>query len=213
MEIIDWIKQGLEKPGKTQTGLATALGRSPSAVTDLLRGKRQIKVQEVEVMAHYLEEAVPSAERKSTAPVMGKIGAGAEIDVGVEQVPPEGYYDIETVVPLPDDVIAFEVVGDSMYPRYDEGDVIICFRKGVPVDQIPDGEEAAVLAGDGRRFLKRVRKTPERGLFNLESHNAKPIFSVTLDWASDVLLTIRADKWRKTSSDDRRHIVKSVKKK
>ena len=33
---VDWIREGLKEKRKTRSGLAKALGRSPSAVTDLL---------------------------------------------------------------------------------------------------------------------------------------------------------------------------------
>lgn len=49
--------------------------------------------------ASYIEVAKPSS--LSIITVMGRIGAGAEIDAGVEQVPPEGYYDIEARLMLP----------------------------------------------------------------------------------------------------------------
>jgi antitoxin component HigA of HigAB toxin-antitoxin module len=57
---LDWILQGLEKPGKTRSGLAAALGKAPSAVTDLLQGKRQLKASEIKTVASYLEVAAPS---------------------------------------------------------------------------------------------------------------------------------------------------------
>lgn len=151
-----------------------------------------------------------TAGRKSTLTIMGRIGAGAEIDAGVEQVPEEGLYDIEATIPLPDGAIGFEVVGESMWPRYDPGDVIVCLRDGVPLQELLDGDEAAVRLDDGRRFLKRVLKTPQRGVFNLESHNAAPIRGVVLDWAADVLATIRASKWRRITDADRRRLARKV---
>ncbi|MBV8664780.1 MAG: hypothetical protein JO107_16980, partial [Hyphomicrobiales bacterium] len=38
---VDWIRDALRETGKTRSGLAKALGRSPSAVTDLLNGSRR----------------------------------------------------------------------------------------------------------------------------------------------------------------------------
>lgn len=135
---------------------------------------------------------------------MGKIGAGAEIDAGVEQTPPGGYYDISTIIPLPSGAIGFEVVGDSMWPRYDEGDVIVCLKDGTPIPDIPDGEEAAVRLKDGRRFLKRLLRSVPEGTFDLASHNAPLIRSVHVDWASEVLLTIRKAKWKRLGDRQRK---------
>lgn len=49
-----WIANGLSKPGKTQKGLADALGISAPAVSNMLRGKRRVRVDEVPKIAAYL---------------------------------------------------------------------------------------------------------------------------------------------------------------
>lgn len=139
-----------------------------------------------------------------TAEVMGLIGAGAEIMPEMEQVPPEGLYPIDADVPLPEGAIGFQVEGDSMWPRYDDGDVVICRQDGVAPENIPDGEEAAVRTEDGHRYLKRLVRTPTPGLYTLESHNAPPIRNVRIAWASDIWTVVRASKWRKITPKPRR---------
>jgi transcriptional regulator with XRE-family HTH domain len=57
---LDWIVNGLKKPGKTQRGIAKALGRDPAAVTRLLAGERQLKAAEIAKIASYLGEAPPN---------------------------------------------------------------------------------------------------------------------------------------------------------
>jgi phage repressor protein C with HTH and peptisase S24 domain len=57
---LDWIRNGLAKPGKTQRGLATALGVDPSAISRLLGGDRQLRAAELPVVAAYLESQIPS---------------------------------------------------------------------------------------------------------------------------------------------------------
>ena len=51
---VDWIRAALEETGKTRSGLARALGRSPSAVTDLLNGRRRLRADEIAIAAAYL---------------------------------------------------------------------------------------------------------------------------------------------------------------
>ena len=46
---VDWIRKALVETGKTRSGLAKALGRSPSAVTDLLNGSRRLRAEEIAV--------------------------------------------------------------------------------------------------------------------------------------------------------------------
>ena len=46
---VDWIRKALVETGKTRSGLAKALGRSPSAVTDLLNGSRRLRAEEIAI--------------------------------------------------------------------------------------------------------------------------------------------------------------------
>ena len=57
----DWIRDGLAKPGKTQRGLANALGLDPSAVSRLLTGGRQLRAAEIPMVAAYLDSSAPRA--------------------------------------------------------------------------------------------------------------------------------------------------------
>ena len=51
---VEWIREGLKEKRKTRSGLAKALGRSPSAVTDLLNGSRRLRAEEIATVAEYL---------------------------------------------------------------------------------------------------------------------------------------------------------------
>jgi len=59
MDEIEWIREGLKKPGKTKSGLAQALGRAPSAVSALLKGERVLKAREIPKIEQYLEVKAP----------------------------------------------------------------------------------------------------------------------------------------------------------
>lgn len=56
---IDWIREGLKRPGKTQVGIANALGIAHPQITQMLKGKRRIKVDEISKIATYLELPAP----------------------------------------------------------------------------------------------------------------------------------------------------------
>ncbi len=58
--IISWIREGLRQPGKTQAGLAAALGLDRAQVTRLLQGRRDLKQREVKTVAEYFGAEVPS---------------------------------------------------------------------------------------------------------------------------------------------------------
>lgn len=124
---IEWIKTGLSQPGKTQSGLAKHLGIAHPQITQLLQGKRSLKVSEPPKIAEYLE--LPDPFSNTTArpelrlnenglipvPVIGKTEAGSfrEID-DMDQSEP-------VFISLPRDdrfpnarQMVFDVEGDSM---------------------------------------------------------------------------------------------------
>jgi phage repressor protein C with HTH and peptisase S24 domain len=49
------VKKGLARSGKTQHGLAKALGVDDAAITRMLQGKREIKARELPTIRNYLE--------------------------------------------------------------------------------------------------------------------------------------------------------------
>ncbi|MCO4316314.1 XRE family transcriptional regulator [Phyllobacterium sp. 21LDTY02-6] len=118
---LEWIKQGLAQPGKTQSGLAKHLGIAHPQITQLLQGKRSLKVSEPPKIAEYLElpdpfsEIRPATSRLVPIPVIGKTEAGSfrEVD-DMDQSEP-------VFLSLPPDErfpgarqVAFDVEGDSM---------------------------------------------------------------------------------------------------
>ena len=138
---IRMIERGLQKHGKTKGGLAAAMGVRPGAVSEILAEIRQIKATEIQPIIDYLE--------LNSVPIMGRVGAGAVIEPEHEQVPPEGLGEVELPFPIAEETIAFEVAGDSMLPKYENGDVIVVYREQRhPVSSFY-GEEAAVRLKTG----------------------------------------------------------------
>lgn len=195
--------------------LADRTGLSVSYVGRLENGERNLSVKNLALFAQALAVtpqtllAAADEPKRNVVAVMGRIGAGAEIMPEEEQIPPEGLYEIETPFPLPDDAIAFEVHGESMWPRYDDGDIIICWRQGVVVEEVL-GWEAAVKTSNGRRFLKRVLRGADAGTYDLESHNAPPIRGVRLEWVAAIQSVIRSGQWRKLTPSARQKLVQRM---
>jgi transcriptional regulator with XRE-family HTH domain len=209
------IREVREQQGLTIEELAEKTDLSVSYVGRLERGERNLAIKHLVLFADALSVdqrdllKEESTEQRNIVAVMGRIGAGAEIMPEEEQIPPEGLYEIETPFPLPDDAIAFEVHGESMWPRYDDGDIIICWRQGVVAEEVL-GWEAAVKTSTGRRFLKRVLKGSEPGTFDLESHNAPPIRGVRLEWVAAIQSVIRSGQWRKLTPAARHKLVQRM---
>ncbi|MGH6714414.1 MAG: S24 family peptidase [Bradyrhizobium sp.] len=176
------IERGLEKTGKSKGGLADAMGVRAGAVSEILSGIRLIKASEIAPIMEYL--------RLNSVPIMGRVGAGASIEPDHEQVPPEGLGEIELPFPIAEETIAFEVAGDSMLPKYENGDVIVVFREQRHPLSSFYGEEAVVRLKTGERYLKTVERGKSPSLVNLKSFNAKPISGVKLEWIGEICLTL-----------------------
>ncbi len=141
--------------------------------------------------------------RYHVVPVIGIISAGGSIETMSEQIDHSTpLFEIEVPFQLPPDALALEVRGDSMYPRYDNGDVIICRKTGDDVDIIV-GREAAVATDAGNRYLKKVLRGTKSGLYDLESHNAPPMRDQRLVWVSPVNTVIRSGQWRAITAGNR----------
>ena len=176
------IERGLEKTGKSKGGLAAAMGVRPGAVSEILGGERLVKASEIIPIMEYLE--------LNLAPIMGRVGAGAVIEPDYEQVPPEGLGDIALPFPIMEETIAFEIVGDSMLPKYESGDVIVVYKdQRHPLSSFY-GEEAVVRLKTGERYLKTIERGKSPSVVNLTSFNAKPIVGVKLEWVGEICLSM-----------------------
>lgn len=139
-------------------------------------------------------EGAPS--RMSVAAVVGYTGAGAEVYAIDDHERGAALEEIELPFPVPEGAVAVIVRGDSMWPRYDEGDVIVYQRRGEPVSELI-GRECVLKLADGRVFIKWLRRSPESGRYTLDSVSAKPIENADVDWAGQVLYVARSGQWRK----------------
>ena len=179
---VKMIERGLAKPGKTKGGLAVAMGVRPGAVSEILAEARLIKASELQPIIDYLE--------LNAVPIMGRVGAGATITPEHEQMPPEGLGEVELPFPIAEETIAFEVAGDSMLPKYENGDIIVVYRdQRHPLTSFY-GEEAAVRLKSGERYLKTIERGKTGHVVNLTSFNAKPITSVKLEWIGEICVTL-----------------------
>jgi repressor LexA len=176
------IERALKKTGRSKGGLAEAMGVRPGAVSEILSGIRLIKASEIAPITQYLS--------LNSVPIMGRIGAGASIEPEYEQVPPEGLGEVELPFPIAEETIAFEVAGDSMLPKYENGDVIIVYREQRHPLSSFYGEEAAVRLKSGERYLKTIERGKASALVNLKSFNAKPINGVKLEWIGEIFVTL-----------------------
>ena len=184
MIAIKHLVAALERTGKTKTGLAEHLRLRNSAITEILAGDRTIKADELPLIVEYLE--------LDRVPIMGRIGAGGDIEPEYEQVVADELGTVRVPIALPGELVAFEVKGDSMKPRYDQGDIVVVWADQKRATETFYGEEAAVRTKNGRRYLKTITQGRTRAVATLTSWNAKPIENVKLEWIGEIYLVIRA---------------------
>lgn len=187
---------------------ASKLAKKPDAIRNMRRaaeensGRQGVSTATLATLAPVLETtfawlATGQGEDKSTAPIVGYIGAGSVINPEFEQVPPEGLETVELPVTIQDGLVGFRVSGESMRPAYRDGDVILVWREQrMPTDAYV-GEEVAVRTQDGRRFLKEIHGTGKRGVYNLFSHNDRLIEKVRIEWVGEIAHVVKASQLRR----------------
>jgi repressor LexA len=177
--------EALERTGKSKGGMALHLGLRNSAITEIIQGVRHVKAEEMPLIIEYLE--------LDRVPIMGRIGAGGDIQPDYEQVVADELGQVRVPIAMPGELVAFEVRGESMRPRYDDGDIVVVWAEQKRATETFYGEEAAVRTKDGKRYLKTITQGKTRSTVTLTSFNAKPINNVKLEWIGEIYLVIRAN--------------------
>ena len=124
--------------------------------------------------------------QSSVVEIVGRLGAGAEVETEFEQ---GGLGEVELPFPLPDEMVALEVYGESMLPVYKNGHIIVVYKEQKKPLSAFYGVEAAVKLVDGRRFIKTIIRGVD-GKVNLLSWNADPIENVQLEWIGEIFATL-----------------------
>lgn len=190
---VEWIRIGLQEEGKTQSGLAKVLGRSPSAVTAMLKGERIVKDFEIPIIREYLgygaapPDDIHQDHADEGVEVVGIAGAGtdgsilyAHMQGSLGRAPSPRNRAKETV--------AVEVRGNSMAGIVPNGWYI--YYDDVRRPPTPDlfGEICVVALSDGRVLVKELRPAKSKKLnrFDLLSVIGDPLPDVRLLWAARV---------------------------
>lgn len=186
----------MKRKGFSRRSLSTAAGLSESAVRDLLTRVDNPGIGTLRKVAEALEMPVDALTGAGLmVPVVGKIGAGGEVLFSLD---PEAELndDAPQMVPRPPLVggrlMALEVVGSSMLPKYEDGEIVyVAAPNGdghIPLDAI--GCYCAVRTADGGTYLKVLTRGSEAERFTLRSLNAPDMENVEVIWASRVLFAM-----------------------
>lgn len=169
--LINWIILGLNKPGKSNTGLARALGIEQPRIVEIKKGDRQVKATELPKIARYLEEPIPAAitasELQETVrvPFLSWVTAGHLVDV-TSRTPEEAIRMLAFADLGTGDFFALKVSGDSMDRVSPDGSIIVVNR--AERDLLPG--KAYVFSIRGETTFKLWEPRPAR----LEPYSTNP---------------------------------------
>jgi phage repressor protein C with HTH and peptisase S24 domain len=187
------LKSIRQRLGWSQEQAASALETTVPQYGKLERGERRLSERWIDRAAQGFgvdPGEVVENPRRRLALVVGYVGAGAVI-VPIDDVPAGARLDeVEAPVGAPDGVVAVIVRGDSMYPRYFDGERLFYIQNHQPPQDFI-GKECILQLADGGMLVKILRRGTRPGVFNLESWNAPLIENQVVEWAAPVRWTER----------------------
>jgi len=187
--IATWIAHGLQKPGKTQAGLARALGVTQPQITRLLAGERSLRVEELGAVEGYLDERFPYGQvspwtgeirnvegMSGTMPVKYRVQAGSwlEVDGLNDDVLATIPFLRDPAFPPSREQYAVQIVGDSMDRIFPDGSYAIVVEAA---GQEPLHNDLVIvrrtMRGLVERTVKRYVLTPKGAELRPESHDSR----------------------------------------
>jgi repressor LexA len=175
MSIAENIKKLREKHDLTQAELGQIAGVTDKAVWTWEQGGKNPRMGALEKIADHFgitTSSIIEGESKSNAVrinVYGTIPAGVPIEaiediVDWEEIPRE-------MTAGGKEYFALRVKGDSMLPRYLDGDTIIILKQS----DCESGQDAVVYVNGHDATLKKVVKKPQGILLQPLNHNYEPV--------------------------------------
>jgi transcriptional regulator with XRE-family HTH domain len=173
-----------QKAGLSQEALARLMGTTRSQLNKLERGERRLTEKWIERAAKALGVPMARIIEIDTVPLLGLVGAGAQLVFNHETHGP-----FDEVDPPPESsgsVVAVEVKGDSMLPSAENGDLLYYEDRREPVTDDLLNRLCVIGLPDGRVMVKKLQRGRSPGLFHLYSSNGDPIFDQPVAWAARV---------------------------
>jgi DNA-binding XRE family transcriptional regulator len=177
------IRAAREAAGYSQKQLADLAGCSQADVHRLENGQVLVSKHLAKILS-VLNLTNPAAVM---VPVVGYIGAGSEVLAIDDHAKGDGLDHI----PAPPGMvngIALIVRGDSMAPKYDDGEVLFIEKTVYSIDSLI-GEHCYIQLPDGRCYVKKLQYGSRPGLYSLISYNAPAIMDVPIERAYPIAFT------------------------
>jgi len=120
-----------------------------------------------------------------TVPIVGYIGAGAELYPYDDHAKGASLDEIPAPPGSHESAVAVIVRGDSMFPIFSDGDIIIYSLQEHDATNFIN-RRCIVKLRDGRVMVKTLMSGSAAGLFILMSYNHPPIVDVALEWVAKI---------------------------
>lgn len=181
------------RPGVSRAGVSRAAGMNESWVRDLIEERTRMPNAEalerlaaaLDTTTRWLLTGEEQGENIRGVPLVGYVGAGAEIIIVDDHAKGAGLDEVEAPPGARSGTVAVRVRGGSMMGRYDPGDVIY-YSEQLPPDSLVNKRECVVKLGDGRLFVKRLRRGSARGLYSLDGVHGPVIEDVAVEWVARI---------------------------
>lgn len=181
------IELEMKAKGFSKRSLSKKAGLSESAVRDVLDKTENPGIGTLHRIAEALQIPVENITGSAKVPLQGEIGAGGLVGYFKDDEDTE-YVPRPPLAPGP--LMALRVKGDSMLPKYEEGDIIYIRREHEGVLPQYMGRYCAVHLPDNGTYLKILTQGSAPGLYTLRSLNAADMVDVEVIWSAPVLFVM-----------------------
>lgn len=175
--------------GLTLEALAERAGISRSYLNELENGSKVANARRLQQIANALGIQVTDLIEQDhpTIAVAGQVGAGASVELVDAYAKGAGIFHVEAPAGVdPHNVVAVEVIGDSMVPIIQPGAVLLFTRHFEGVDPMDLGHVVICETDDGHVWVKQIRQGREPSTYDLHSarDGLDPIYGQRVRWAA-----------------------------
>lgn len=175
------IRQYRKMRGFTMKELGKAVGLAESTISQYETGKREpdnetlLRLSEIlgVTVECLLGRATPKKERPREKgvqiPVLGLVQAGIPVEA-IEDI--IDYEEIPESMARSGEYFALQIRGDSMEPKFSEGDVVIVRKQ----PDVNSGDIAVVLVNGDEATIKKIKKRPEGVMLIPNNPAFEPMF-------------------------------------
>jgi transcriptional regulator with XRE-family HTH domain len=180
MEVGQRIKEKRLELGWSQEELAAVSGASQSVIDRVERGQTRTSKH----LNKILVALGLGSDAPSLIPIVGYIGGGQTVHAIDDHVKGDGFEQIEAPAGV-ENGIGLIVRGDSMAPRYRDGDIVIVDKVVLGIESLI-GDDCYIKLADGRCYLKTLAAGSRPGRYTLHSIDGPTLHDVAIELAYPV---------------------------